>query len=202
MMQPEKASRLATAMQVVQHPTTQQAMDIAHPATHEGNAKAAATEGERRPPGLVGNEYAYVGATVSIDDKTYSDVGVRYKGQWSYSLAGTSPRRPLKLSFDHFVDGQHFHGIQSLSLSTNALDPAQMREPLGYGLFRDAGVPAPRTCYALVYLSVDGVYRNELLGLYTAVEEVGKDFLHNHFGTTKGLLIRPERTRNLAYLGR
>src|SRR5690606_9744715 len=37
--------------------------------------------------------------------------------------------------------------------------------------------------------------------LYTAVEEVNKDFLHRCFGTTKGLLVRPERLRNLAYLG-
>ena len=197
MMQPEKASRLATAMAVVQHPTTRQALDAAAGIV----AEKTHVEGEHRPPGLVGNEYAYVGATVTIDDKTLNNVGVRFKGQWSYSLAGTSPRRPLKLNFDYFEEGQYFHGIQAMALASNALDPSQLRETLAYACFRDAGIAAPRTCLAMVYLTVDGVYDNELLGLYTAVEEVNKDFLHEHFGTAKGLLIRPERTRNLAYFG-
>ncbi|MFI5380332.1 MAG: CotH kinase family protein [Tepidisphaerales bacterium] len=201
MMQPARASRLATAMAVVQHPTTRQAMEAAESPAGERPRGKPPVEGERRAPGLVGNEYAYVGATVTIDDKTLHDVGVRFKGQWSYSLAGASPRRPLKLNFDHFVPGQHFHGIQAMALASNALDPSQLRETLAYACFREAGVAAPRTCFALVYLTVDGVYDDELLGLYTAVEEVNKDFLHEHFDTARGLLIRPERTRNLAYFG-
>ncbi|MGA2501860.1 MAG: CotH kinase family protein, partial [Tepidisphaeraceae bacterium] len=197
MMQPERASRLATAMAVVQHPTTRQALDAAAGIV----AEKTHIQGEHRPPGLVGNEYACVGAAVTIDDKSMTNVGVRFKGQWSYTLAGSSPRRPLKLNFDYFEQGQHFHGIKAMALASNALDPSQLRESLAYACFREAGVPAPRTCFALVYLTVDGVYDNELLGLYTAVEEVNKDFLHEHFGTARGLLVRPERTRNLAYFG-
>ncbi|MCY2955346.1 MAG: CotH kinase family protein [Planctomycetota bacterium] len=201
MMQPTQASRLATAMAVVQHPTTPKSLDIAKRTNSNNSISPTPIDGARRPPGLVSNEYAYVSATVKIDDKTYQEVGIRFKGQWSYALAGASPRRPLKIDFNHFVRGQHFHGIESLSLNTNALDPSQLRESLGYAFFRDAGIPAPRTCLALVYLTVDGLYDNELLGLYTGIEEVNKDFLYRHFGTTKGLLIRPERTRNLAYFG-
>lgn len=201
MMQPDRASRLATAMAVPQHPTTQQALDAVRGEQQPDEKKKDPIEGEKRPPGLTGNQYAYVRATVKMDDQTYKNVGVRFKGQWSYSLAGAAPRRPLKLNFDHFVEGQDFQGVQSLSLNTNALDPSQLRESLGYAFFRDAGVCTPRTCFALVYLKVEGVYENELLGLYTAVEEINKDFLDRHFGTTKGLLIRPERTRNLAYFG-
>lgn len=197
MMQPSHASRVAVALGVAQHPTTQQVLQAAG----QEPQQQPPIEGERRPPSLIGNEYAYVGATVTVDDRIYEKVGVRFKGQWAYTLAGTSPRRPLKLSFDHFVDGQKFEGVESLSLNTNALDPSQLRESLGYALFRDAGVPTPRTCFALVYLTVDGLYNNELLGLYTAVEEVNKDFLKSCFGTAKGLVIRPERVRNLAYLG-
>lgn len=201
MMQPVQASRLAVAMAVRQHPTTQEALALARLPRSDSLTEKTPMDGERRPPGLVGNEYAYVRALATIDDESYADVGVRFKGQWSYTLAGASPRRPLKIDFNRFVRGGHFHGIKSLSLNTNALDPSQLRESLGYGFFREAGVCAPRTCFALVYLTVEGVYKNELLGLYTVVEEVNEDFLYRHFGTTKGLLIRPERTRNLAYFG-
>ena len=46
MMQPEKASRLATAMAVVQHPTTRQALDAAAGIV----AEKTHVEGEHRPP--------------------------------------------------------------------------------------------------------------------------------------------------------
>lgn len=202
MMQPEKASRLAVALGVVQHPTTQQTLEAAGVLSPPDKKKSdPPAEGERRLPGLTGNEYAYVAAGVEIDGQRMTKVGVRFKGQYSYTLSGTSPRRPMKLKFDHFVDEQRFEGIEALSLNSNALDPSHLRESLGFACFRDAGVPAPRTCFAMVYLTVDGVYDNEMLGLYSVLEEVDKDFLRRHFDTPKGLLIRPERTRNLAYLG-
>lgn len=201
LMQPEKASRLATAMAVPQRPTTQQALDAADGDEANSEVDGPPQEGERRLPGLTGNQYAYIKAAVAINGETMSDVGVRFKGQWSYALAGASPRRPLKLKFDHFVEDQSFHGIQKLSLSSNAVDPSQLRETLGFALFRDAGLPASRTFLAMVYLTVEGLYDNELLGLYTGIEDIEKDFLARHFGTTKGLVIRPERTRNLAYFG-
>lgn len=199
MMQPQKASRLAVALGVLQHPTTQQTLDAAARKTTE--EEDSPIEGARRLAGLTGNEYAYVRASVDIEGKSISNVGVRFKGQYSYTLAGTSPRRPMKLKFDHFVEDQRFEGIECLGLNTNALDPSHLRETLGHALFREAGVPAPRTCFALVYLSVDGVYDKDLLGVFTGLEEIDKDFLRRKFGTAKGLLIRPERTRNLAYLG-
>jgi len=198
-MQPLRASRLAVAMAVPQHPTTQQALELAEPGPRKKSRPKPGTD--RRPAGLVGNEYAWVSAAVEVDGQSYQRVGVRFKGQWSYALAGTSPRRPMKLQFDRYVRRQRFEGISSLSLSANAMDPSQMRESLAYAFFRDAGLPAPRTCFAMVYLTVDGMYQNELLGLYTALEEIDERFLREHFGTARGLLIRPERTRNLAYLG-
>jgi spore coat protein H len=201
MMHPERASRLATALAVVQRPTTQQALQSIPDSDFARPPRQELLEGVRRPPGLVGNQYAYVKAMVTVDDQPFSEVGVRFKGQWSYGLAGSTPRKPLKLKFDHFVDGQYFHGIRTLSLSSNAVDPSLLRESLGFAMFRDAGLPASRTCLAMVFLTVDGLYDSELLGLYTAIEEVDKDFLHQHFGTSRGLVIRPERTRNLAYFG-
>lgn len=201
MMQPERASRVATQMAVVQRPTTRQAVELASRDPYEEEDDGPPAEGKPRAPGLSGWQYPYVKGRVEIDGERVGDVGLRFKGQSSYSRSASTPRRPLKLKFDHFVDGQDYRGLQALSLSNNIEDTTFLRDTVGHALMRDAGMPASRTCLALVYLTVDGTYEDEPLGLYTAIEDVNKDFLHREFDTTKGLLIRAERTRNLAYFG-
>src|SRR5437764_6819634 len=81
------------------------------------------------------------------------------------------------------------------------MDPAKVREALAYAVFRAAGVPAPRSAFAEVTLTVPGKYDKEYLGLYTVVEQVGKSFLQDHFRRADGLLLKPEGLRNLEYLG-
>jgi Ca2+-binding EF-hand superfamily protein len=76
-----------------------------------------------------------------------------------------------------------------------------MRETLSYIAFRDAGVAAPRTTYAVLYLTVDGVFDRQCLGVYTVTEQISKEFLKERFGTSKGLLLKPEGVRDLPYLG-
>jgi len=52
-------------------------------------------------------------------------------------------------------------------------------------------LPAPRTAFGRVYLTLTGERTNEFLGLYTLVEAVDGDFLQTHFGTQQGLLLKP-----------
>ena len=66
-----------------------------------------------------------------------------------------------------------------------------MNEVLSHKLFRDAGVPAPRTAYARVDVSVPGKYQREYLGLYSLVENVDNRFARDRFGTKKGALFKP-----------
>ncbi len=69
-------------------------------------------------------------------------------------------------------------------------------------MFRAAGVPAPRTAFAEVTLTVPDRYKKEYLGLYTLVEQVDRRFLKDHFQTDKGLLMKPSRLRGgIEYLG-
>src|SRR6185437_14609548 len=83
----------------------------------------------------------------------------------------------------------------------SAFDPSELRETLAFALFRELHVPAPRTSFAAVYLTVPGLYQNEYLGLYTLVEEVDKHFLKQHFPNPNGLLCKPEGIRGLPYFG-
>jgi spore coat protein CotH len=68
-------------------------------------------------------------------------------------------------------------------------------------LFREAGVPAPRTALAELTLTVPGRYEKAYLGLYTLVEPVDGAFLKDRFHTDKGLLLRPQGLRGLDFLG-
>jgi hypothetical protein len=66
-----------------------------------------------------------------------------------------------------------------------------MNEPLSYRLFRDAGVPAGRTAYAQVYLTVPGKYTNQYVGVYSIVENVDNNYTRSRFGTKRGTLFKP-----------
>ncbi len=146
-------------------------------------------------------EYPVVHATVEFEGKIYPDVATRYKGNSSFMMARNSLKKSFKLDFNQFVEKQSFFGLTSVNLNNNAGDPTASRETLAYELFAAAKVPAPRTTLLRVELTVPGKYDHQFLGLYTLVEDVGKRFLKNRFGDSKGLLVKPERARDLPYLG-
>ena len=149
-------------------------------------------EGQRLQPNLSSLQYAFVRAQITFDGEKLTDVGLRMKGNSSYSSAEKTLHVPLKLDFNRFVPGQHFHGLTSLNLHNNAFDKSQMREHLAYAIFREAGLPASRTAYAKVFLTIPGKYDHKEIGLYSIVEEVDKEFLKSRFPSTKGLLLKPE----------
>ncbi|MBI1922927.1 CotH kinase family protein [Candidatus Poribacteria bacterium] len=150
---------------------------------------------------MFGFTFAYVKSTVIYGNEVYRDVGVRFKGNSSVALSLESLKKPYKLDFDRFVEGQTFHGFKKLNFSNSTLDPSFMREKLAYDLLRKAGVPAPEATFAKLYLSVDGKYENAYIGLYVMVEQVDKRFLQRAFGNSKGLLVERESLGDIAELG-
>lgn len=152
-------------------------------------------------PGSFGLEFDYVKADVELDGQKLTDVGLRFKGNGSYMLSMSGRKRPYKIDFNRFIDGQRFHGLQQLNLHNNVMDPTQVRQALSYAVFAEARVPSPRTAFADVFLTIDGECDREPLGLYTLVEEIDKAFLRRHFQTDKGLLLKPEGTQGLEYKG-
>lgn len=146
-----------------------------------------------------GYSFTYVRADIDIDNTSLKNIGARHKGNSSF-MTGKGLKKPYKLDFDHYAK-QEFLGLKQLNLHNNAIDPTLIRESLSYHIFRACGVPAPRTSFALVHLTVDKQHDKRLLGLYTIVEEVDKRFLKSRFGSTKGLLLKPEGAFNLPYMG-
>ena len=73
--------------------------------------------------------------------------------------------------------------MSQFNLHNSVRDPSFMNEAVAYRLFRDGGVPAPRTAYAKVYITVPGKYDRRYFGLYDLVEDVSKEFAKERFGS-------------------
>ena len=170
-------------------------------------ASAAATQPVAQEPAQsivrspFGYGYAPTTGVLELDEEAGVAVAVRFKGNLSYSLSVSAPRRPLKIEFDHAGPARRFHGVATLNLNNSASDLSMLREPLAYATFREAGLVAPRTSFALVYLTVAGRYNREYLGLYTLVEQVDREFLQRRYGDGSGMLLKPEMVRGLPYFG-
>jgi spore coat protein CotH len=138
-----------------------------------------------------GVEFVYVHADLEFAGQTIKNVGVRYKGNGTWMNSQGTLKHSMKIDFNHFVDGQKFAGLGKLNLHNNIIDPSFMNEPLSHKLYRDAGVPAPRTSYARVYISAPGRHDHEYFGLYSIVEDVDRHFEKEILGTKDGAIFKP-----------
>ncbi|MFM8620136.1 MAG: CotH kinase family protein, partial [Opitutaceae bacterium] len=151
-----------------------------------------AKEGARNGlSGAAGIVFEYVHADLRIDGHPLTNVAVRYKGNGTYMGSRMSDKKSLKIDLNEFVRGQQVAGVAKLNLHNNVTDASWMNEPLSYRLYRDAGVPAPRTSYARVRVTAPGVRTNDYLGLYSIVENPDNRWAEARFGTKKGAIFKP-----------
>jgi len=147
-------------------------------------------------PGVSGDDrYPTSTAILEFEGKRWGQINLRYKGNSSYRSGG-SLKRPVKMEFD-----RAFFGMSKINLNNNAMDQSQMREALGYDVFRREGVPAARTAFAKVYLTVKGTYDNQYAGLYTVVEQIDQTFFKDRFGKKTGVVLKPESLHGMPYFG-
>jgi hypothetical protein len=142
-----------------------------------------------------GEEVPYMRAAVSIDGTAIDSIGIKQKGYYSNWGAGGSLKKPLKISLSTYLPDQKYDGIKKINLSNGFKDPAMMRDALAYKFMRDAGIKAPRTAYAKVYLN--GTY----WGLYLMVEEVDKRSLKNWYPDNNGNLYKCVDNTSLQWYG-
>jgi spore coat protein H len=149
----------------------------------------------------MGAEFKEGAAEMEFEGRHFGAIRVRFKGHSSFRFARHSLKRSLQLDFNDLAKGRTFFGLTKLNLNNNAMDPSQIREALAYHIFRSGGVPAGRTAFAKVFITVPGRYDRAYAGLYTMVEQVDDRFLKEHFGTKAGLLLKPEGLAGLPNLG-
>lgn len=140
----------------------------------------------------------WVTATIAFEGKTWTNVGVRYKGNSSLqnSWNNQSAALPFKLDFDEFEDAypeiknQRFYGFKQLSLANNFGDASYMRDTIAYGVLKDAGLAAAETATYEVFLDHgDGPVA---LGLYTMVEVIDDTVISHYFDDDSGNIYEAE----------
>jgi spore coat protein H len=148
-----------------------------------------------------GIQFNHAKANLEFGTRQVSEVGVRVKGNGTFLSSRESLKRSLKLNLNHYVKGRKLDGLTQLNLHNSVRDPSHMNEAIAYRLFRDCGVPAPRTSFAKVHVTVPGTHDRKYFGLYNVVEDVGRRFAEQHFGTSEGALLKPVTPQLFADLG-
>ena len=182
--------------------------DINHSASEPGRHPSERLPMNDRPgpgPGEMGpkmpGEFKKGTAMLEFQGQAYGEIQVRFKGHSSFRFAANSLKRSFKLDFNNQEKHRTFFGLTKLNLNNNAMDPSQIREALAYHIFRSARVPAGRTAFAKVFITIPGIHDHAYAGLYTIVEQVDERFLKAHFGTKDGMLLKPEQLVGLPYFG-
>lgn len=150
---------------------------------------------------MMGVEFPTVQADLEFAGQPFDDVAIRYKGNGTFMQSRSSLKRSLKVDLNDGFPGRNLAGVTKLNFHNNVTDASWMNEVLSHRLFRDAGVPAPRTAYAEMYLTVPGEHEREYLGLYAMVENVDNGFAFARYGSKKGAIFKPVTRQPFEDLG-
>lgn len=108
------------------------------------------------------------------------NIGFRLRGNTSRE----AQKKSFKVSFNTFVPGRKFYGLEKLNLNGEHNDPSIIRAKLSWDIFRKMQVPASRSSYAAVYIN------NNYYGLYINVEHIDENFVKSRFGNNDGNLYK------------
>jgi len=139
-----------------------------------------------------------VPAKLTVDGKTYPDVGVHFHGMSSFMMVGEGQKHSMVLSLDFVHKDQQLGGYRKLTLLNSADDPSFLDTVLSLEIARDY-LPAPKANFMRVAIN------GECWGIYVNQQHFNKDFVRNWFGTTKGARWKvpgsPDARGGLEYLG-
>jgi spore coat protein CotH len=139
-----------------------------------------------------------VPATLTVDGKTYKDVGVKFRGNSSFSMVPEGQKHSLNVSMDAFVKDQSLLGFTTLNLLNSHADPSFLHAVLYLQAARDF-MPAPRANYVRV------VINGESWGVYPNVEQINKTYIKHWYKTDAGVRWKapgsPSARAGLEYWG-
>lgn len=136
-------------------------------------------------------EEQYVRCDISIDGELVREAGIRVKGNNSRSLLEKygHDRYSLKVEFDHYAEGNLYHGLDKMSLDASFQDNSYLKNYIAYDMMRYMDVPAPLCSYTWVEIN------GEPWGLFLAVEEPEDAFADRVYGRDHGMLYKPDYRR-------
>ncbi|HIG28298.1 MAG TPA: hypothetical protein EYQ50_11045 [Verrucomicrobiales bacterium] len=135
---------------------------------------------------------AAVPADLTVNGRVYENVGVRYRGNSSFSSVPPELKRSLDINISYGSKKQRLFGYKTINLLNGHGDPTYMREVLYSKIGRNY-FPAFRANF--VKLVING----ESWGIYPNIQQYNKDFLEEWFGSSKG--VRWKGRGSLTYEG-
>ncbi len=150
---------------------------------------------------LLRNNYASetnILADLTVDGVTWPNVGVRIRGNTSYTALPTGSQKfSLKVDMDFVDANQEILGYDNLNLNNGFHDPTFSREVV-YNNYVAQFIPNPRANHVLVTLN------GENWGVYINVQQPDKRMLRDYFTNADGMRVRCANNPNgpgLAYNG-
>ena len=135
----------------------------------------------------------YMRCDVTIDGQALPTSGVKYKGNSSYN--NPSKKKPFRIDFEEYTDGQLLDGMDKLVLNNAFKDPTFLREKLMLDFLNEHQIAAPRATFARLYIN------DHYWGLYSVVEDVNKKFLKTRFDNKGGNLFKGDPRGTLVWKG-
>jgi spore coat protein CotH len=139
----------------------------------------------------------YVDGKLTFEGEEIAIIGIRYKGSigaFVNCVSGNNWANPsgrkvctklsMKLKINYTDKDKKFYGLKKLQFHSMNLDPSQMRDRLGYHLFRKMDVIAPRSTHCRL------VINGEYSGLYALVENIDGRFVKQNFDNDDGNLYK------------
>lgn len=134
-------------------------------------------------------------AVFEFIDGFYHDVvepvGFRLRGNTSRN----AQKKSFKVSFNRFVPGQHYFGLEKMNLNGEHNDPSVIRSKAGWEICRLLDIPASRSNHVRLYVN------DEYYGLYIHVEHVDEEFVNLRYGSKSGNLYKCLWPASLTWLG-
>ena len=132
-------------------------------------------------------EENYHPCTIVIDGESFSNIGIRAKGNNSLRLTRQYEldRCSLKIEFDHYTSA-NYYGLDKFSLDASFQDNSYMKTWITFDMMEYMDVPTPLTSYVWVRVN------KQDWGLFLAVEEPEESFARRNFGNDYGQLYKPD----------
>jgi hypothetical protein len=151
--------------------------------------------------GVLGYDLPWSSGDLEFGELRFTNAAARFKGNGTFLAGMKSYRRPFKLDLNEHVKDQKLVGRDVLNFHNLEADRTHLSDTLAYEFFHEAGVPALRTTFARLFLTIEGRWERRLLGLYLMVENPDDDWIEERFNGRGVALFKPVTQRLFEELG-
>jgi hypothetical protein len=156
----------------------------------------------------------WVTGKMVFEDRSLDSIRVRFRGdqslwdcvsagerkkdvhypQYGFGNGDVCAKFSMKCDFNYYNPDSRLYSLKALNFRSMSFDPTKLHERLGFSLFRDMGINAPRVAHAELYVN------DSFWGLFSVVEQIDGRFTKSRYPLTgDGNLYKEIWPENAAY---